>query len=149
MSEHRTQPDDETTTFAAVADEGDAFDPAADSASEPGNDEAAVGDEDEAPVGRPISFDPLTETQVMMQPVMMQPVAPAPAPTVTAQVLPPALPETVTCPECGTLGSVVLSRRDSADFCTNCDFPLFWTPSKIQLDRASISDDSLRRLPGA
>jgi hypothetical protein len=56
--------------------------------------------------------------------------------------------ESVTCPECGTVGSIVVSRRDAADFCTNCDFPLFWTPSRILLDRAALQDDSLRRLPG-
>jgi hypothetical protein len=173
MSEHRTQHDEDTVgTHDAVADDDAAAvapssrpeqsapsdsealesqaepQPPAVSESDAGSesDDDSQSDDDgtdHVPAGRPISFDPMGETQVMMQPV-----APAPAPTVTAQVLPPALPETVTCPECGTVGSVVLSRRDSADFCTNCDYPLFWTPSKIQLDRANLSDDSLRRLPG-
>jgi hypothetical protein len=43
---------------------------------------------------------------------------------------------------------VTLTRRDASDFCRNCDYPLFWTPSKILLDRANLSDESLRRLPG-
>lgn len=72
------------------------------------------------------------------------PTGPAPAaPT------PAATPETVTCPECGTVADVTLTRRESADFCTRCDYPLFWTPSQIQLgDSASRDDASLRRLPG-
>jgi hypothetical protein len=56
--------------------------------------------------------------------------------------------EVVTCPSCGTTAQVTLNRRESVDFCRNCDYPLFWTPSKIFRDPADIGDDSLRRLPG-
>jgi hypothetical protein len=53
------------------------------------------------------------------------------------------------CPECGTSATVTLNRRDAADFCRNCDFPLFWTPSAILREAGSATaDDSLRRLPG-
>ncbi len=56
--------------------------------------------------------------------------------------------EQVTCPECGTVAMVALTRRESEDFCRSCDFPLFWTPSKVVLDSGSTAGDSLRRLPG-
>ena len=75
----------------------------------------------------------------------------APIPSATREHASPAPPiehDTLTCPECGTVGTIVVSRRDAADFCQNCDFPLFWTPSRVILDRANLNDDSLRRLPG-
>jgi hypothetical protein len=68
---------------------------------------------------------------------------PLPATTVVqsaAQVL--------TCPECGTVATVTVTRRESGDFCRKCDYPLFWVPSRIELDRSNISNESLRRLPG-
>src|SRR6185312_7518191 len=71
----------------------------------------------------------------------------APAPTVAA-AMPPALAETITCPECGTIAQVTLNRRESIDFCRNCDYPLFWTPSKVVRDSSDTGDESLRRLPG-
>ncbi len=61
----------------------------------------------------------------------------------------PATTETVTCPECGTVAAVALNRRDSGDFCRNCDYPLFWVPSRIVLgDGLGAGDQALRRLPG-
>ncbi len=54
----------------------------------------------------------------------------------------------VTCPECGTVGVVALTRRDATDFCQKCDYPLFWTPARIMLGTDQVSEDSLRRLPG-
>jgi hypothetical protein len=69
-------------------------------------------------------------------------------PTSTAAVLPPAKTEQVTCPECGRVSMVTLTRRESVDFCESCDYPLFWTPNKIMLDASGLYDDSLRRLPG-
>jgi hypothetical protein len=76
--------------------------------------------------------------------------APAPSPpaTTTAAVMPPPATEFLTCPECGTTAQVTLNRRDSVDFCRNCDYPLFWTPSKVFRDRSADNDESLRRLPG-
>ena len=59
-----------------------------------------------------------------------------------------AVPERVTCPECGTVATVALTRREATDFCVQCDYPLFWTPSKVVLDSGTTADDSLRRLPG-
>lgn len=56
--------------------------------------------------------------------------------------------EQVTCPECGTVAMVALTRRESTDFCVSCDFPLFWTPSKVMLDTGDTTGESLRRLPG-
>ncbi len=62
--------------------------------------------------------------------------------------MPPPAAETVTCPECGTVSHVTLNRRESLDFCRTCDFPLFWTPTKVVRDPAATIDESLRRLPG-
>jgi hypothetical protein len=60
-----------------------------------------------------------------------------------------AATEQVTCPECGLAATVTLNRRDAVDFCRNCDFPLFWTPTAVVRERgAGAADDSLRRLPG-
>ncbi|HEU5008610.1 MAG TPA: hypothetical protein VFT67_16680 [Jatrophihabitantaceae bacterium] len=57
--------------------------------------------------------------------------------------------EPVTCPECGTAATIALNRRESSDFCRNCDFPLFWTPSAVlRADSMRAADDALRRLPG-
>ncbi|WP_370250058.1 hypothetical protein [Nocardioides sp.] len=53
------------------------------------------------------------------------------------------------CPECGTEAEVSLTRRDAVDFCRQCDFPLFWTPTQIRLDDTRrTAEESLRRLPG-
>jgi hypothetical protein len=60
-----------------------------------------------------------------------------------------AVVETVTCPECGTIASIAMRRRESSDFCRTCDYPLFWLPSRVVLDSGDdVSDGSLRRLPG-
>lgn len=61
----------------------------------------------------------------------------------------PSAVEAVTCPECGRTAQVTVNRRDAVDFCSNCDYPLFWTPSVIIRDFSGTADDSLRRLPGA
>lgn len=72
----------------------------------------------------------------------------APAPASPAAAMPPPAAETVTCPECGTIAQVTLNRRESLDFCRTCDFPLFWTPTKVVRDPSDSTDESLRRLPG-
>lgn len=70
------------------------------------------------------------------------------APPLAIPVPTNAPPEQVTCPECGTVAMVALTRRESTDFCVTCDFPLFWTPSKVVLDTGDTAGESLRRLPG-
>jgi hypothetical protein len=80
------------------------------------------------------------------------------APTSTLPAIPgaaddgnvlPAAGQIVTCPECGTAAVVSVSRRDSTDFCRNCDFPLFCAPSEVMRgDGLEAGDASLRRLPG-
>lgn len=80
--------------------------------------------------------------------------APA-APTEATAALPSVVPavastaiEVVTCPSCGATARVTLNRREANDFCQTCDYPLFWTPSKIFRESSGDGDDSLRRLPG-
>jgi hypothetical protein len=71
-------------------------------------------------------------------------------------VAPPLLPvaveaagESISCPECGTLATISINRREASDFCRTCDYPLFWVPNRITLDGSLDSDGrSLRRLPG-
>lgn len=59
------------------------------------------------------------------------------------------MPEVV-CPECGTHTELVAIRRSSEEFCTHCDYPLFWAPSALpETTRGVNHDTTLRRLPGA
>lgn len=79
----------------------------------------------------------------------LQGAAPEPAGSTASGAAPsPSAAQVVTCPECGTRAQVTLNRRESGDFCRNCDYPLFWTPSKVYYDRSDGGDESLRRLPG-
>jgi hypothetical protein len=70
------------------------------------------------------------------------------APTTAPASMPAPAAETVTCPECGTISHVTLNRRESLDFCRTCDYPLFWTPTKVVRNPSGTTDESLRRLPG-
>ena len=82
-------------------------------------------------------------------PPARQPLPIAPPPSVLAAAGSTASTEMITCPECGTTALVTLNRRQSDDFCRQCDYPLFWVPSRILLGRAGDGgDESLRRLPG-
>ncbi len=54
----------------------------------------------------------------------------------------------VTCPECGEMATVDAAKRNSQDFCRNCDFPLFWARSTVILPSGQETGASLRRLPG-
>ena len=56
--------------------------------------------------------------------------------------------EEVTCPGCGNLGLVDVTRREASDFCATCDYPLFWVPSQLVLSASASGDGALRRLPG-
>jgi len=56
----------------------------------------------------------------------------------------------VTCPECGNQTELVSIRRSSEEFCSHCDFPLFWVGSNVPVTTPGAnSDTTLRRLPGA
>jgi hypothetical protein len=56
----------------------------------------------------------------------------------------------IVCPECGQISTLPAIRRNSDEFCTHCDFPLFWAPSAVPLATQTMgSDTTLRRLPGA
>jgi hypothetical protein len=110
-----------------------------------------------APSVAPVALAPPLATQVLAPTPVLAPalaaeiattVATPVLATTTAATMPPPATEFITCPECGTTASVTLNRRDSVDFCRTCDYPLFWTPSKIIRDPSDSSDESLRRLPG-
>lgn len=58
-------------------------------------------------------------------------------------------PVSVECPSCGTFGRVDFARRAAGDFCSVCDFPLFWARDRVPAPDAATADGSgLRRLPG-
>lgn len=96
----------------------------------------------ERPEGDELSARP---DPAMEQPAPPETGAPEPGP---ASTTPAPRRETVTCPDCGTTAEVTLTRRDAADFCSRCDFPLFWTPAAIQLGDRDTDEATLRRLPG-
>jgi hypothetical protein len=99
------------------------------------------------PDGAPSTAPEDTPTASLAVPVDSAPEPPL-EPPLAVPVAGTAAPERVTCPECGTVATVALTRREASDFCAQCDYPLFWTPSKILLDTGTTSGDSLRRLPG-
>lgn len=56
---------------------------------------------------------------------------------------------TITCPDCGQITEFDGLRRDATEFCTNCDYPLFWArPDGPQLAVVESVDSTRRRLPG-
>jgi uncharacterized paraquat-inducible protein A len=56
----------------------------------------------------------------------------------------------ITCPECGHQTELVSIRRSSEEFCSHCDYPLFWVSSNVPTTtKGANSDATLRRLPGA
>ena len=56
----------------------------------------------------------------------------------------------ITCPECGHQTDLVSIRRSSEEFCSHCDYPLFWVSSNVPTTtKGANSDSTLRRLPGA
>jgi len=56
----------------------------------------------------------------------------------------------IVCPECGLVTSMTAIRRAADEFCTHCDYPLFWAPTALPLVTGSVpTDATLRRLPGA
>jgi len=93
---------------------------------------------------------PMDEQQTQtFEPVQAGPAGPA-EPAAVVEVITPATSELLTCPECGTSATVTVNRRDAADFCRSCDYPLFWTPSRVIYDSVGrhSADETLRRLPG-
>ncbi|HZC72271.1 MAG TPA: hypothetical protein VE442_16370 [Jatrophihabitans sp.] len=93
----------------------------------------------------PAALDDTADASLVELPQAAPAALPPPA---VGTIVPSASNEHVTCPECGTVATVSLARRDAADFCHSCDYPLFWTPSAVLLDRSGLGDASLRRLPG-
>ncbi len=91
----------------------------------------------------------MTETETTATNEAIPPVEPTP----TSVSIPPpaggARSEMVHCPSCGQAAMVTVNRRDSADFCPGCDFPLFWAQARVlRGDETESAAESLRRLPG-
>jgi ssDNA-binding Zn-finger/Zn-ribbon topoisomerase 1 len=106
---------------------------------------------DPLPVAQPVSgplADETPTTQVPATPEALTSAPRADPPPSAAAVPISQRRESITCPECGTVAQVQLTRRESGDFCAKCDFPLFWTPSTIQLGEGATDGATLRRLPG-
>lgn len=56
----------------------------------------------------------------------------------------------VSCPSCGLEAEFASMQRSADEFCTNCDYPLFWARNDLGLVPTSESTDATRRrLPGA
>jgi ribosomal protein L40E len=56
----------------------------------------------------------------------------------------------ITCPECGQVSEFTAIRRAHDEFCSHCDYPLFWAPSSVPVvSGGPATDTTLRRLPGA
>lgn len=56
----------------------------------------------------------------------------------------------IVCPQCGLITTLPGIQRASTEFCTHCDYPLFWAPTAVPMATQSVgSDATLRRLPGA
>jgi hypothetical protein len=56
----------------------------------------------------------------------------------------------IVCPECSQVTSLVAVRRAAEEFCTQCDYPLFWAQSAIPMASPGSSNAAtMRRLPGA
>lgn len=56
----------------------------------------------------------------------------------------------IVCPQCGLITTLPGIQRASTEFCSHCDYPLFWAPTAVPMAVASVgSDTTLRRLPGA
>jgi hypothetical protein len=59
----------------------------------------------------------------------------------------------VECPGCGLVREVDRFRRTAGEFCTRCDYPLFFAPVAADRQRAEVGspsevEEALRRLPG-
>jgi hypothetical protein len=56
--------------------------------------------------------------------------------------------EWIICPECGQSATIDPAQRRAEDFCTKCDFPLFWAREAVVPLSTDETGASLRRLPG-
>ncbi len=52
------------------------------------------------------------------------------------------------CPECGTVSTAHVGRRQASDFCPVCDYPLFWASGTVAKGVRPSAADTTRRAPG-
>ena len=56
----------------------------------------------------------------------------------------------IVCPECGQVTSARRHPPAAEEFCTHCDYPLFWAPTAVAMATPGVSSETtMRRLPGA
>ena len=56
----------------------------------------------------------------------------------------------VKCPSCSQEAEFESMQRSADEFCTNCDFPLFWARNDLpRVESVDAVDSTRRRLPGA
>jgi predicted amidophosphoribosyltransferase len=56
----------------------------------------------------------------------------------------------VLCPSCGQEAEFEAMQRTAEEFCSNCDFPLFWARNDLpRVETVDAADSTRRRLPGA
>lgn len=56
----------------------------------------------------------------------------------------------VQCPSCSQEAEFESMQRSAEEFCTNCDFPLFWARNDLpRVEAVDAADSTRRRLPGA
>ena len=56
----------------------------------------------------------------------------------------------IVCPGCSRVTQLVAVRRAADEFCSHCDYPLFWAPTAVPMATPGASNlATLRRLPGA
>jgi hypothetical protein len=56
----------------------------------------------------------------------------------------------IVCPECGQVTRLEVVERSADEFCSHCDYPLFWARSVMAAATTSDSAEaSRRRMPGA
>ena len=98
----------------------------------------------------------LGSAQYLAAPMYQQSAQQWAAPGAAIATVPDAAPATphavsgewITCPECGESALIDPAQRRAEDFCTRCDFPLFWARNAVVAMATDETGGSLRRLPG-
>jgi hypothetical protein len=56
----------------------------------------------------------------------------------------------IVCPECGQVTRLEVVQRNANEFCSHCNYPLFWARSVVTAAATGdVAEASRRRMPGA